>query len=156
MMTGMALSTSARGPCFSSPARIPSECMYVSSLIFCRETNGKTCRLGSVYTERNLNIINSITKMDRFCIRDCNRSAWTNPLEGLTSFSMKTLTSLLYLGSNLFGVEIVSPFIFFLYLPERPLGMLRSYTRGPWRGETSAGRAPAPDYGSDRPSSAPP
>ncbi len=34
MMTGMSLSTRASGPCFSSPARMPSECMYVISLIF--------------------------------------------------------------------------------------------------------------------------
>lgn len=27
MMTGIALSTNASGPCFSSPARIPSECI---------------------------------------------------------------------------------------------------------------------------------
>lgn len=27
MMTGICLSISAKGPCFSSPARMPSECM---------------------------------------------------------------------------------------------------------------------------------
>ena len=34
IITGIVLSTSARGPCFNSPAIIPSECKYVNSLIF--------------------------------------------------------------------------------------------------------------------------
>ena len=33
-MHGMSLSIIARGPCFNSPLKIPSECMYVNSLIF--------------------------------------------------------------------------------------------------------------------------
>merc|ERR1719474_873873 len=32
MMMGTVLSTMARGPCFSSPDWMPSQCMYVSSL----------------------------------------------------------------------------------------------------------------------------
>ena len=40
MMQGMCWSIMARGPCFSSPLRIPSECMYVSSLIFCEGERG--------------------------------------------------------------------------------------------------------------------
>lgn len=34
MITGICLSIRASGPCFSSPARIPSECIYVISFIF--------------------------------------------------------------------------------------------------------------------------
>ena len=34
MMHGMSLSIIAKGPCFNSPLKIPSECKYVNSLIF--------------------------------------------------------------------------------------------------------------------------
>ena len=40
-MQGMSLSIMARGPCFNSPLRMPSECMYVSSLIFCEGGEGR-------------------------------------------------------------------------------------------------------------------
>ena len=33
-MRGIVWSTSANGPCFNSPARMPSECMYVNSFTF--------------------------------------------------------------------------------------------------------------------------
>ena len=36
--SGITSSTSASGPCFNSPAIMPSECRYVSSLIFCQIT----------------------------------------------------------------------------------------------------------------------
>ena len=42
MIHGMSLSIMASGLCFSSPLKIPSECVYVNSLIFCermKETN---------------------------------------------------------------------------------------------------------------------
>lgn len=35
IITGMESSTRANGPCFNSPAIIPSLCMYVSSFTFC-------------------------------------------------------------------------------------------------------------------------
>ena len=35
---GMCSSTSARGPCFISPARMPSLCMYTSSFTYCGRT----------------------------------------------------------------------------------------------------------------------
>jgi len=42
-MHGMSLSIMARGPCFNSPLKMPSECMYVSSLIFWKsEDKNKT------------------------------------------------------------------------------------------------------------------
>ena len=37
-MTGIVLSMRVRGPCLSSPARMPSECMYVNSLIFYKKS----------------------------------------------------------------------------------------------------------------------
>lgn len=39
IMTGIESSTSANGPCFNSPAMIPSLCMYVSSFTFCKDTD---------------------------------------------------------------------------------------------------------------------
>ena len=44
MMHGISLSIMAKGPCFNSPLKIPSECMYVSSLIFWKSTNQQVNR----------------------------------------------------------------------------------------------------------------
>ena len=52
---GMTSSTSANGPCFNSPAIMPSECRYVSSLIFCQTTQTRSYQRPQTSTQHGEN-----------------------------------------------------------------------------------------------------